>query len=221
MKVVNDKSGSQIESINRYAIGTTTDIKEGQVVKLSANLVVAAAADETGAILGVAKENHPGTADTLNIRGNGKEILVSDSPTAVLESPAPKLTASGGSTTTIVASTLASLADDDFNGGFAKLVSKVSTSTNTDPVGTVYTISDFVAGTKTFTINTAGGAVTSGDIFEIYPPVGFAKGNFDSGITKLILTATAALPVKIVDYNTDKGTVYHMASLHENGNKKA
>lgn len=221
MNYRNDITGSQIESIREYEIATTTAVAIGQVVKLSANNVVLAAADETGAILGIAKENHPGTADTLNIRGNGKKILVSDSPTAVMESAAPRLTASGGSTTTIVASTLASLADDDFNGGFAKLVSKGASSTNTDPVNTVYTISDFVASTKTFTINTAGGAVTSGDIFEIYPPVGFAKGNFDSGISKLILTATAALPVKITGADIDKGLVLHMASLHENGNKKA
>lgn len=221
MRAVNDKTGAQNESINRYPIATDTAVKEGQVVKLTEGKVVLAVAAETSPILGVAKENHSGAADTLNQRSNGLEILVSDSPTAVYESPAPRITATGGTTTTIVASALATFADDDFNGGYAKLVTKGASSANTDPVGKVYPITDFVASTKTMTIDTAGGAVTANDVFEIYPPIGFAKGNFDSGIAKLVLTATAALPVKVVDYNTDKGMVYHMAALHEFGNKKA
>lgn len=213
---------ASMSSQKDYPIAAATDIKLGQVVKLSGGLVVAAAAGETGAILGVALENHTGVADTFNPRNNGTVISVADAASTVFEAPAPRVTATSGSTTTMAATGVASMADDDFNGGFMKLVSKVVASTNTDPVGTVYPITDYTNSSKTFTTTkTAGGAITAGDVFEIYPPNGFGKGNFDSNISKLILTATAALPVRSYGEDIERGVTYHIPSLHQNGSKQS
>ena len=213
---------SSMSSTKDYNIATNTDIKQGQLVKLVGGLVVACAVGETGAFLGVAEENHTGTVDTFNPRNNGTVIRVSDAPTTVFEAPAPRVTATSGSTTTMAATGVASMADDDFNGGFMKLVSKVAASTNTDSIGTVYPITDYTNSSKTFTTTkTAGGAITAGDVFEIYPPNGFGKGNLDSGISKLVLTATAALPFRSYGEDIERGLTYHIPSLHINGSKQS
>ena len=213
---------ASMSSQKDYPIAVSTDIKQGQLVKLTGGLVVLAVVGETSAILGVAEENHTGTADTFNPRNNGTVIRVSDAPSTVFEAPAPRVTATGGSTTTMAATGIAALADDDFNGGFFKLVSKVAASTNTDSVGTVYPITDYTAATKLFTTTkTAGGAHTAGDIYEIYPPNGFGKGNLDAGISKLVLTATAALPIRSYGEDIERGVTYHIPSLHINASKQA
>jgi len=217
-----DITGSSMSSQNEYDIATGTAVSSGQFVKLTGSKVVLAAVGETTAILGVAAEPHSGVADALNLRANGLKIKVSDSPTAIYETAAPKVTCTSGTTTTMLATGIAAFADSDFVGGYMKLVSKVAASTNTDAVGTVYPITGSTAASKTFTTTkTAGGAHTAGDIFEIYPPVGFAKGNFDSGISKYDLSATAALPVKTVKVDTATGIVYMGATLHQNANKQA
>ena len=221
-KVINDKSGSQVESIQEYEIATGTVITEGEFVKLSSGKVIPVVAGETAAILGVAKEAHSGSADALNARSNGLKVLVSDSTTAVYSVPVPTATATSGTTTTFVVSGLGSVfSDDDFNGGKLKIKSKATASTNTDVVGTVYDITDFTGSSATFTFATAGGAITAGDIMEIYPPIGFQKGNFDAAFQKIVLTASATMPVRSIGYNTDMGVVRLEAALHELGNKKA
>lgn len=213
---------ASMSSQKDYPIAVATDIKEGQLVKLVGGLAVPCVVGETAAILGVSCENHTGTADTFNPRNNGTVIRVSDAPSTVFEAPAPRVTATSGSTTTMAATGIAALADDDFNGGFFKLVSKVAASTNTDSIGTVYPITDYTAATKLFTTTkTAGGAHTAGDIYEIYPPNGFGKGNLDAGISKLVLTATAALPIRSYGEDIERGVTYHIPSLHINASKQA
>lgn len=213
---------ASMSSQKDYPIAAATDIKQGQVVKLVGGLVVLAAVGETGAILGVAEENHTGTVDTFNPRNNGTVIRVSDAPSTVFEAPAPRVTATSGSTTTMAATGMATFADDDFNGGFFKLVSKTASSTNTDSIGTVYPITDFTGATDLFaTTKVSGGAHTAGDVYEIYPPNGFAKGNLDAGISKLVFTATAALAIRSYGEDIDRGVTYHIAALHANGNKQS
>jgi len=223
MKPSYDVTGSQVTGIKEYNIVTATAVAIGQVVKLTAGKVVLAVVGETSPILGIAIESHPGTADTLNIRGNGLKIKVYDSPTQVFEGVAPQVTATSGTTTTLVDSTLNGVfVDADFVGGDMKLISKVAGSTNTDPLGTVYPITGSTAATGTFTTTqTAGGAITAGDVFAIFPPTGFQKGNLDAGISKLVLTATATLPIRVSSYDTERNVIFHDVALHEHGNKKA
>lgn len=219
-----DATGSQVTAVNEYDIAAATNVALNTVVKLSAGKVVQTAVGETGAILGTAAEIHTGAADAFNPRNNGSKIKVFDSPSQVFESVAPQLTATGGTATTIIvndATLAAGFSNDDFNGGYAKLISKAANSTNTDPVGKVYEITDFVTATKTFTIPAAGGAVTAGDVFAIFPPVGFQKGNLDATFTKYDLSATAALALKTYGRDVARNKVLLEAALHQNGNKQA
>lgn len=211
---------ASISSEADYNIAAATDIKEGQIVKLTGGLVVLATAGETGAILGVAKENHTGVTDAFNVRNNGRKIRIFDSPTSVFEAPAPRATATSGSATTMAATGLATFADDDFNGGYLKLVSKTATSTNTDPIGKLYEITDFTASTKLFTV-ASGQTHNVGDVYEIYAPVGFLKGNLDSTISKLVLTTNANTPFKVYGQDFDLGLQYYVAALHVNANKQS
>ena len=102
MRPIQNAGGHVGLTARNYPIAAATAISAGEVVKLSAGLVVAAAAAETGAILGIAAENHPGTADALNARANGTEILVYDNPELIFECPVPVIAAASGSATTIV-----------------------------------------------------------------------------------------------------------------------
>lgn len=219
MDISYNNSGSSIEPVNEYSIAAATAVKYGQVVKLAAGLVVLATAGETGAILGVAAEDHGGAADVLNPRANGTRIKVFDSPGAVMQCAAPKATATGGSTTTFVCSGLNSFADDDFNGGVIKLVSKAAASLLVDPIGTEYPVTDFTNATGTFTIAAITGGFVAGDICEVYPPSGFAKGNLDAGISKLILTASAALPIRVNNRDTNRHLLMLEPVLHQRGSK--
>lgn len=225
MKPTFDVTGSQVTAMKEYDIAAATNLALNTTVKLTAGKVVQAAVGETAAILGSTAEIHTGAADTFNPRNNGLKIKVFDSPTQIFETEAPQLTATGGTNATLIvndATLAAGFADDDFNGGFMKLISKAAASTNTDPLGTVYPITDFVTATKTFTTTqVAGGAITVGDVFAIFPPVGFAKGNLDAAFRKYDLSATAALAIRTYGRDENRNKVFAEAVLHQNGNKQA
>ena len=102
MRPIQNAGGHVGLTARNYPIAADTEIRLGQVVKLSGALAVTAAANETGAILGIAGENHPGAADVLNPRANGDQILVYDNPELIFECPAPVIAAASGSATTIV-----------------------------------------------------------------------------------------------------------------------
>lgn len=221
---IKDKiTGSEPPVVGEYDIAKTTVIKKGQVVALSAGKVVAQAVAGTGAILGIAAEGHSGSSQALNPRDNGTKILVQDSPSAVFESEAPVITATGGTDSTIVSTSglSASFADNDFIGGYAKLISKGESSSNTDAIGTLYPITDSDASAQELTISTAGGAVTAGDKFVIFPPYGFAKGNLDSDKANLVLSATASIPFRVCGRDMQREKVYLYSALHFYGNKNA
>ena len=217
MKVFQKADGGVLQSGRDYDIGTSTNIGEGQVVALSEGLVIAAIQKQTGKILGIAAENHSGSADALNTRNDGPKIQIWDAPDAIFQCPAPVVAATGGSATTVTASTLGAFSNDDFNGGYLKLVEKAANSTNTDPVGKVYRITDYAynsTGTVSTFTKASGGAPSAGDKYAVFPPVGFTKGQFDSGKTKLDLTDTCTLAMKVVGRDEDAETVLMMANLH-------
>ncbi len=223
MKAFQKADGGALMSIREYDIAASTAISEGQLVKITAGLVVSATASDTGRLLGVAAENHSGAADALDPRANGTKIRVIDCPDAIFECPVPVFTATGGSATTVTANTLGAFANDDFNGGYLKLISKGANSANADPIGTVKRIADYgynSTGTvSTFTV-ASGASAGEGDKFELYPPVGFAKGNYDSSIQKLILTATASLTMKVVGRDEDAGVIRMMIAQHVLGGEE-
>lgn len=221
IRVKKDKSGHATPIASEYEIAANTVIKVGSLVKLSANKVVAASTTEATDILGIAAEPH-GTADALNPRATGTKILVEDSPMAVFETEAPVITATGGSTTTIVSTDIdTGGTDDSFNGGYAKLIYKGASSANTDAIGTIYTITDYDASEDTLTINTAGGAVTAGDKFAIFPPRGFDDFSYTATLDGIVLSDDGQAALKVVGYDFEKETVELFAKLHFYANENA
>ena len=212
--------GQVLRSAREYDIAAATSIKAGAVVKLSAGLVVAAGAGETGQILGVAAEDHTSGAGPFNPRADAKKILVYDDPMQIFQCPVPVVAATGGSATTMTASTLGAFSNDDFNGGYIMLVEKAADSTNTDPVGKVDLITDYAynsTGTVSTFTKASGGTPYTGDKYAIFPPIGFKKGNLDSDRSKLVLTATANISMKVVGRDIDRGMINMMALLHTLG----
>ena len=145
------------------------------------------------------------------------EIAIYDNPSQIFESVAPIITATGGSATTIVATGIDSFADDAFNGGRVKLVAKAAGSVNTDPVGTVYSITDYVALTKTLTISTAGGAIIAGDEFEVYPPFLFATMGLDTAKQNIVLSDDDTTVFKVVGFDLNRGQGTHHRGIAPNG----
>lgn len=207
MRVAQKFDGANALSEREYDIATSGNIKAGSVVKLSAGKVVNAATTETGALLGIAVENHSGSADALDPRANGAKILVCDCPDAVLACPAAEITATGGSTTTFTASTLGAYSNDDWNGGFI-----------IDKNGQVHEITDYAynsTGTvSTFTVATMAAAPTNGDKFLLFPPVGLAKGALDSTLQKVVHTGVSMTALKCVGRDLDRKEVLYKAASH-------
>ena len=215
MNVVYEANGSQITSQSSYDIATGTAVAIGQVVKLAAGKVVLAVVGETGAILGVAFEDHPGVTDALNSRATGLKIKVLDAPDSVYECAAPQLTATGGSATTFVSTGYVGGADTDMAGGYIKLISKAATSTLTDSIGTVYGVTGSTAASGTFTCSGGiTGNAKAGDVFAIFPPIGWKKGRLDTGISKLDLGASVALPFTVCNYDSDRNMIQFINQLH-------
>ena len=165
MRPIQNAGGEEIIHARSYPVASATAIAAGQVVQLSAGKVVPVIAAQTGAILGIAGEDHPGTADMLNPRANGDEILICDNPGLIFECPVPTIKAESGSATTIVPATgslAAAAADDAYNASVLVLKSKAAGSTNTDVPGTRRAVTDY---TKTGTVLTVetGGTPAAGD----------------------------------------------------------
>ena len=216
MKGYQKIDGGVLKSAREYDIAAATAITEGQLVKLTEGLVVATVAAETSAILGIAAESHPGTADALDPRANGKKIMVWDDPDLVMQCAPPEVTAASGSATTLVVTALQAFSNDDFNGGYVKLVSKVDESTNTDAVGTIRRITDFAVTANTSGTLTleSGGTPNAGDVYAVFPPIGFAKGNLNASRTGVVLTASASLPIKVAGHDRELDKINYIAGKH-------
>ncbi|MCR5826643.1 MAG: hypothetical protein K6G54_08750 [Oscillospiraceae bacterium] len=203
-------------SAREYDVAADAALSEGQVVRLSEGRVMPALAGQSTAVLGVAAESHSGSADALNPRANGTKVLVMDDPAAVYCCAAPQITAVGGSETTLVFAEGRSFSADDFNGGFVRLLRKGAGSTNGDAVGTLRAVSDFAvtpgeSGTLTLE---RGGAPNAGDVYALFPPVGFAKGNLNDGRDGIVLTASSNLALRVVGRDETSNSICVMAKKH-------
>lgn len=208
MHQVMDVSGAVLHSEREYDIAADTAINEGQVVKLVDGLVVAAAAGETAAVLGISAESHPGTEDALNPRANGKKIIVRDAPGAVLACPAPVIAAlTGGNATTVKFTGADGVGADAFKGGYIK-----------DKTGNVRRItgSTDTSGAIDLTVE-SGAVVGEGETFILYPPIGFSKGNLSSDGTKIVVTATAELPLSVIGRDDTTNEIWLVAKKHALG----
>ena len=176
MRPIQNAGGEECICARSYPVASATAIAAGQVVQLSAGKVVPAIAAQTGAILGIAGEDHPGTADMLNPRANGDEILVCDNPGLIFECPVPTVRAESGSAATLVPAAGdvdANAADGAYGGAVLVLRSKAVGSANTDRPGTRRAVTDYAKSGTVFTLET-GGTPAAGDVYEIYPALGSA-----------------------------------------------
>ena len=219
MRPIQNAGGHVGLTARNYPIAANTAVARGQVVKLSGALVVTAAANETGAVLGVTAEDHPGTADVLNPRADGTEILVYDNPELISECPVSIITAASGSATTIVpvsGDVASAVADDGYNGGVLVLIAKAADSANTDPVGKRIPITDY---TKSGTViaKASGGTPSAGDKYELYPAVGSTVCGLDSGRQNLVVSATGASALRVIGYDYDRHMIRCMAVKHALG----
>lgn len=211
MKPIQNAAGNVNCTARSYPIAASTAIAAGAVVQLSGGLVVAAAANQTAAILGIAAEAHPGTADPLNPRADGTEILVYDNPELIFECKAPTFAASGGSATTVTASTseVATTSADAFNGGF--LVS---------PAGKKRAITDYAnsSSTNTFTVP-SGETAAANDVYTLYPQIGCAAGmRLDATtLSYIVVNATGMTKLKVVGHDFERGMIRLMAVEHALG----
>ena len=150
-----------------YDIATGTVIEKGEIVKLTAGLVVAIGdADQDDPYLGVAAESHDGA--TADGRQTGLKIRVYDDPGDIFALvPSDTITATGGSTTTFVDSSILPATNDVFNGGSLKIVSCAASSALN---GKIVKISDFTGSGGTITLaETLTAALASGDTAYLCP----------------------------------------------------
>ena len=218
MRPVQNADGHVGLSSRPYPVEADEAIREGQVVQLSGGVVVPAVTAQTGAVLGIAAENHSGVLDGLNPRSNGTELLVYDNPGLIFECSAPEVTAESGSITTLVSSagSLGTFTDDAFNGGVLQLAAKGAESGNDDTLGMLRPVTDYAASTYTFTI-ASGGAVGKGDVYRLYPPLGFAKGGLDAALARLVVSGSGATALKVVGHDYERGMLRLMAASHSLG----
>ena len=219
MRPIQNAGGHVGLTARNYPIAAGTAISAGQVVKLTNALVVAASANETGAILGIAAENHPGVYDALNVRADGPEILVYDNPELIFECPVSLITAASGTETTIVpaaGNVAAGVADDGYNNSVLVLKAKAADSANTDPIGARIVVTDY---TKSGTVITkaSGGVPSAGDVYEMYPALGSKICGLDAERAHLVVSATGATALQVVGHDYARHMIRCMALKHALG----
>lgn len=210
MKPIQNAGGHVLCTARPYPIAASTAIKAGAVVKLASGLVASPDAANTAAILGIAAEDHPGTADALNARANGTEILVYDNPELVFECKAPTFEASGGTATTVTTTTsdVAITTSNAFVGAY--LVS---------PKGSKRRCTGYANSTttNTFTVE-SGETAADDDVYTLYPQIGCAAGfALNTNRDGLILSTSGSTKIKVVGHDFDRGMIKLMAVEHALG----
>lgn len=219
MRAIQNAGGHVGLTARNYPVESTTAIAAGQVVKLKDGMAEAADAAETSPILGIAAEDHPGTADVLNPRANGETLLVYDNPGLIFECPAPVFEAASGTATTIVpkpGQVAADAADGAFNGASVELIEKAAESKNTGAVGAVERITGYTAEGTVMT-KASGSVPGDGDKYALYPPVGANLGGIaalDSNGVRLTLAQKGLTQLRCVGHDHDRRMLRLMAVEH-------
>jgi len=162
-------------------------------------------------------EAHDGSTDG---RQSGLKIKVYTSPTAVFaNTPKNANTATGGSTTTFVDSSLLPATDDYFNGGAIQILTCAADS---DLVGKRVAISDFTGSGGTVTLaETLTAALASGDTAYLCPgPLAITaySWDLDSDNMEIDFESDTGTALQIVDVDPDTFQVYVKFRLHQFGN---
>lgn len=197
-----DLSGTDRPTLISLPIATATAIELGERVKIVAGLVVSA--DDDAIAVGFSSENHDGSSEGQK----DTKIKIYASPTAVMVCrPATSLEADAGSgASSFIDATLATHADDAFNGGAIKILSATNVAD-----GQVVAITDFNGTTGAITVV---GTYATGDTALIFPPVGSKVMGLDSDGTNLDLKI-AGTTLIVIGFDTDKEEVYVANLKHQ------
>jgi hypothetical protein len=206
-----------------FAIATGTAIEKGEIVKLSAGLVVAIGdADQDDPYLGVAAEEHDGATAG---RQSGLVIKVYCHPDDVfVTTPKDAITATGGSTTTFVDSNLTAGfgTDDLLNGGYIQLV---NVQNDTSLNGKKIKISDYAQASGTITLSeTLPVVIASGDTAYLCPgkrAVGNYAHDLNSDGTEIDWETAGGESIIIFDVDPETFKVFVKLRLHQLGNHVA
>ena len=157
---------NRVSNPRTYQIAAETAIEKGEMVKLTNGLVVAVDADSDDPYLGIAACQHDGA--TVDGVQTATTIPIYDDPNDVFALyPSGVITATGGSTTTFVDSSLLPATDNILNGGVIKIV---TCALDSSLVGRVINISDFTGSGGTITLGeTLPVAISAGDTALLLP----------------------------------------------------
>ena len=217
-----DLNGCSTAIMQELPIATGTVIEKGELVKFTpgTGVVAVAGTDFDDPAIGVAAEAHDGSTAGRQV---GLKIKVYTSPTAVFaNTPKKALTATGGSTTTFVDSSILPATDDYFNGGSLQILTCAADS---DLVGKRVAISDFTGTGGTITLGeTLTAALASGDTAYLCPgPYAISAYGWDTDAngTEIDFESSGGEALQIVDVDPDTFTVFVKLRLHQLGNGPA
>lgn len=216
-----DLSGNKTPQIKPFYIAASTAIELGEIVKFTPGTGIQAVAgtDFDDPAIGVAMEAHDGSTAG---RQSGTEIKVSVSPTAVYKLRTTfTLTATGGSTTTFIDSTLLPATDNLWIGGYLEVVSCAADSSLN---GKMIKISDSTGTGGTITFATQSAAFAAGDTAYLHPgplAIGEYGWDLDSNGTDVDVTTSGGEALILVDVDPVNKHSYWMLRLHQFGNDAA
>jgi len=197
-------------------IPNTTVVEHGEVVVFTPGTGIAAGAptDLDNPSVGCANEAHAS--------GDGTEIVIASAPNAKFSHiNRNAITASGGSTTTFVDSSILPATDDVFNGGYLEIVACAADSSLN---GKMIEITNFTGTGGTFTFAEQSGAFASGDTAYLHPgklAVGEYGWDLDSDGMNIDYETSAGEGLVIVDAHPELKTVIVQFRLHQFGNGPA
>jgi hypothetical protein len=214
-----DMNGSKVPFIKRLYIPTATAVEKGEIIDFTPGTGVVVLSDSDDA-----DDAYAGVAMYAHEASSGTEIAVSVSPTAVYRHNCTEvITATGGSTTTFVCSTLVPTTDNLWIGGYLEVVTCAADSSM---IGKRIYITDSTGTGGTITFDTQPAAFASGDTARLCPgPLAlYTTGwNLDDDAVDVdwAQNGTTGESLVLVDVNPSAMEAYFMLRLHKFGNGPA
>ena len=200
MKFLYSLGGANTPVIREFDIDSTENIEKGQAVNISTDSIISVGA--IGGCIGIAAETHTGEKDILNERNDGTKIRIDITRNGVYSVPAPKFTATSGSTTTFVCNSEG--VTTNLANSVLVLVSKGENSENTDSVGSVREIQSVsVSGTVATLTVESGSTISEGDVYAVMPVYGFTGYVGDDGKSFSCAMKSNVTKLYVVNRNTD------------------
>jgi hypothetical protein len=215
-------TGNRTSPPKMFPIATATAIEKGEIVLFTPGTGIAAVAgtDFDDPAIGVAAEAHDGS--TADGRQTGTEIKVYADPNDVFELRTTfTLTATGGSTTTFVDSTLLPQTNNLWKDGYLEIVSCAADSSLN---GTMHKISSSTGATGTITVPTLPAALAAGDTAYIHPgryAVGEYGWDLNSDGTDVDITTSGGEALQLWDVDPANKKSFWKLRLHQLGNDAA